>query len=148
LTQSIIGELELTALAHKKCVPCDGKTPRITGEDGQRYLRELPGWTIGENQIDKEFKFSNYLDGVEFAYSLGKTAEEEDHHPDIVIKWRRVKVTLTTHAIKGLSENDFIMAARAEEIYKKLQFAHIALLLYERRMKRSEQRSAVGPLQK
>jgi 4a-hydroxytetrahydrobiopterin dehydratase len=128
----------LTALEHKKCLPSDGKTPRVTGEDAQRYLRELPGWALSENQIDKEFRFSNYLDGVEFAYSLGKTAEEEDHHPDIIIKWRRVKVILTTHAIKGLSENDFIMAAKAEEIYRRLQFAQIALLLYERRMKRSE----------
>jgi 4a-hydroxytetrahydrobiopterin dehydratase len=119
----MLGELELTALAHKKCVPCDGKTLRITGEDAQKYLRELPGWTLSENQIDKEFKFKAYLDGVEFAYSLGRTAEEEDHHPDILIKWRRVKVILTTHAIKGLSENDFIMAAKAEEIYRKLQFS-------------------------
>ena len=112
-------ELELTALAHKKCIACDGKTPRIAGEDAQKYLRELPGWTLSENQIDKEFKFKAYLDGVEFAYSLGKTAEEEGHHPDILVKWRRVKVILTTHAIKGLSENDFIMAAKAEETRRR-----------------------------
>ena len=123
----------MTHLASKKCLPCDGKTPRITGEDAQKYLQELPSWTLSENQIDKEFKFKAYLDGVEFAYSLGKAAEEEDHHPDILIKWRRVKVILTTHAIKGISENDFIMAARAEEIYSKLQFRQIALLLYEKR---------------
>jgi 4a-hydroxytetrahydrobiopterin dehydratase len=127
------GELELTALARRKCHPSDSKTPRITREDGAKYLQELPGWTLMENQIDKEYKFKNYLDGVEFAYSLGKTAEEENHHPDILIKWRRVKVMLTTHAIKGLSENDFIMAAKADEIQRKLEFKHIALLLYERR---------------
>ena len=129
----MLGETQLTSLAHRKCVPCDGKTPPITKEDAQKYLQELPGWTLNDKQIDKEFKFKAYLDGVEFAYSLGKTAENEDHHPDILIKWRRVKVTLTTHAIKGLSENDFIMAAKAEEIYRKLQFRHIALLLYEKR---------------
>jgi 4a-hydroxytetrahydrobiopterin dehydratase len=120
----------LTSLALRKCIPCDGKTQPITKEDAQKYLQGLPGWTLDDNQIDKEFKFKAYLDGVEFACSLGKTAEKEDHHPDILIKWRRV--TLTTHAIKGLSENDFIMAAKAEEIYRKLQFRHIALLLYEK----------------
>ena len=72
---------------------------------------------LDDGRIVKEFKFRSYLDGLEFAYSLGKTAEEEDHHPDILIKWRRVRVTLTTHAIKGLSENDFIIAAKAEAIY-------------------------------
>ena len=123
----------MTNLALRKCVPCDGKTPPMTKEDAQKYLQELPGWTLNDDQIDREFKFKAYLDGVEFAYSLGKTAEKEDHHPDILIKWRRVKVTLTTHAIKGLSENDFIMAAKAEEIYRELQLRDIALLLYEKR---------------
>jgi 4a-hydroxytetrahydrobiopterin dehydratase len=125
--------LELIALARRKCQPSDSRTPRITKDEAEKYLRELPGWTLSENQIDREYSFKNYLDGVEFAYSLGKTAEDENHHPDILIKWRKVKVMLTTHAIKGLSENDFIMAAKADEIHKKLQFKHIALLLYERR---------------
>jgi 4a-hydroxytetrahydrobiopterin dehydratase len=88
-------------------------------EDAQRYLEQIPGWTLADDHIVKEFKFKNYLDGLEFAYSLGKIAEEEDHHPDIVIKWKRVRVTLTTHDIKGLSENDFIIAAKAEEICRK-----------------------------
>jgi 4a-hydroxytetrahydrobiopterin dehydratase len=88
-------------------------------EDAQRYLEQIPGWTLADDHIVKEFKFKNYLDGLEFAYSLGKIAEEEDHHPDIVIKWKRVRVTLTTHDIKGLSENDFIIAAKADEICRK-----------------------------
>jgi 4a-hydroxytetrahydrobiopterin dehydratase len=88
-------------------------------EDAQRYLEQIPGWTLADDHIVKEFKFKNYLDGLGFAYSLGKIAEEEDHHPDIVIKWKRVRVTLTTHDIKGLSENDFIIAAKAEEICRK-----------------------------
>jgi 4a-hydroxytetrahydrobiopterin dehydratase len=131
------GELELTTLARRKCHPRDSKMQRITKDDAEKYLRELPDWTLSENQIDKEYKFKNYLEGVEFAYSLGKTAEDENHHPDILIKWRRVKVMLTTHDIKGLSENDFIMAAKADEIHRKLQFRHIALLLYERRKSRA-----------
>jgi len=111
--------LELNALALRKCVPCDSKTPPMPKEDAQRYLEQIPGWTLADDHIVKEFKFKNYLDGLGFAYSLGKIAEEEDHHPDIVIKWKRVRVTLTTHDIKGLSENDFIIAAKAEEICRK-----------------------------
>jgi 4a-hydroxytetrahydrobiopterin dehydratase len=91
----------------------------MSKEAAQVYLQEIPRWMLDDDRIVKEFKFRSYLDGLEFAYSLGKTAEEEDHHPDILIKWRRVKVTSTTHAIKGLSENDFIIAAKAEVIYAK-----------------------------
>ena len=87
-------------------------------ETAEKYLHDLPGWTLVDNRIEKEYRFKSYLDGLEFAYSLGKTAEQEDHHPDILVRWRRVKVTLTTHAIKGLSENDFIMAAKADELYR------------------------------
>lgn len=86
--------------------------------EAQKYLEKIPGWTLVDDHIEKEFRFKEYLDGLEFAYSLGRAAEE-DHDPDILVRWRRVKVTLTTHAIKGLSDNDFIMAAKAEEIYKK-----------------------------
>jgi len=91
----------------------------MSKEDAQRYVREFPGWTLGDDSIAKDFKFSTYLDGFKFAYSLGKKAEEEGHHPDILIKWKRVGVTLSTHSIKGLSENDFIMADRAEQIYRR-----------------------------
>jgi 4a-hydroxytetrahydrobiopterin dehydratase len=89
-------------------------------KDGvEKYLRKIPDWVLVDDHIERGFRFRSYLDGLEFAYSLRKTAEEEDHHPDILIRWRRVKVALTTHAIKGLSENDFIIAAKAEEIYKR-----------------------------
>lgn len=91
--------------------------PKIEAE---KFLKDIPGWILVDSSIEKEYKFNAYLDGLEFAYSLGKTAEKEDHHPDILIKWRHVKVTLTTHAIKGLSENDFIIAAKADEIYNRI----------------------------
>lgn len=106
----------MSALAKKKCVPCDGNTPPIGTEEAKKYLRELPGWKLAENEIFKEFRFGKYLDGLKFAYALGRIAEVEDHHPDIIVKWRRVRVTWSTHAIKGLSENDFIMAAKTEKL--------------------------------
>ena len=104
-------------LAKQKCVPCEGGTPPMLRAEAEKYIPEIPGWILFDDHIEKEYKFSSYLDGLEFAYRLGKTAEEQDHHPDILIRWKRVKVTLTTHAIKGLSTNDFIMAAKAEKIF-------------------------------
>jgi 4a-hydroxytetrahydrobiopterin dehydratase len=86
----------------------------------EKYMLAIPKWILFDDHIEKEYGFTKYLDGLEFACQLGRTAEEEDHHPDILVKWRKVRITLTTHAIKGLSENDFIMAAKAEEIYKKI----------------------------
>ena len=93
----------------------------MSKKDAEKYLQELPGWILSGDHIAKEFKFGTYLDGLEFAYSLGKIAEQEDHHPDILIKWKRVNVTLSTHDIKGLSENDFIIAAKTEELYRKFR---------------------------
>jgi 4a-hydroxytetrahydrobiopterin dehydratase len=78
---------------------------------------DLPGWILRDGLIEKEFRFKSYLSGLEFAYAVGKAAEEENHHPDMIVGWRRVKVMLSTHAIKGLSRNDFIMAAKSELKY-------------------------------
>ena len=82
--------------------------------EAQKHLLHLPGWLLSDNKIEKEYKFKTYLEGLDFANKVGHIAEEQDHHPDILIGWRRVTLTLTTHSIKGLSENDFIMAAKAD----------------------------------
>jgi len=89
----------------------------MTKAEAQKHLLNLPGWLLSENKIEKEYKFKTYLEGLEFANKIGHIAEEQDHHPDILVGWRRVKLILTTHSIKGLSENDFIMAAKAEKAY-------------------------------
>ena len=109
----------MSALVNKRCVPCDENTPPMSKEDTQKHLKEIPGWALTGDSIAKEFRFRSYLKGLEFAYSLGKVAENQNHHPDILIEWRRVRVTLTTHDIKGLSENDFIMAAKAEKVLRE-----------------------------
>jgi 4a-hydroxytetrahydrobiopterin dehydratase len=100
-------------LASGKCVPCKDAEP-FTVEEASERLKDLPGWVLLSGSIQKEFRFKSYLGGLDFAYSLGKIAEQENHHPDLFIEWRRVKVVLSTHAIKGLSQNDFIMAAKSE----------------------------------
>jgi len=103
-------------LASGKCVPCGDAKP-FTVEEATERLKDLPGWVLQSASIQKEFRFRSYLAGLDFAYSLGKIAELENHHPDLFIGWRRVNVEWSTHAIKGLSQNDFIMAARSELEY-------------------------------
>ena len=92
----------------------------MSREEAETYLKEVQGWSLIDNKIEKEFKFPSYLNGLEFASKIGEIAEQEGHHPDILIRWRRVKLALTTYAIKGLIENDFIMAAKAEQEYARL----------------------------
>jgi len=103
-------------LASGSCVPCNDAKP-FTAEEAREWLKDLPGWSLESGSIRKEFRFKSYLGGLNFAYSVGKTAELENHHPDLFIGWRRVKVVLSTHAIEGLSQNDFVMAAKSELEY-------------------------------
>ena len=107
----------MMGLASKKCVPCEASTPPLSGNEAEKYLQSLEGWIIVDNRLEKEYRFASYLKGLEFAYHMGKIAENEGHHPDMLIKWRRVHVAWTTHAIRGLSENDFIMAAKSDREY-------------------------------
>ena len=109
--------VRLDELASKSCCPCKG-IPPMSGTKAERYLNSLPGWRLIENKIEREYRFRSYLEGLDFANKIGHIAEEQDHHPDILVGWRRVKLTFTTHSIKGLSENDFIMAAKAENEYR------------------------------
>lgn len=105
-------------MASKKCGPCKDAVP-FNSEEAAERLNELPGWALQSGSIRKEFRFKSYLSGLEFACSLGRIAELENHHPDMFVGWRRVTVMLSTHAIKGLSQNDFIMAAKSETEYAK-----------------------------
>lgn len=110
---------QILRLASAKIVDCNDAKPFAVDESRER-LKHLPGWVLVSDSIQKEFRFKSYLRGLDFAYSLGRIAEHENHHPDLFIGWRRVKVVLSTHAIKGLSQNDFVMAAKSELEYSKL----------------------------
>jgi len=111
--------LSLEELASDKSVERKG-IPPMTMKEAEPLLRVLHGWTMIGGSIEKEYQFKSYLAGLDFAYSVGKIAEEQDHHPDILIKWRRVKLTLSTHSVKGLSQNDFIVAAKSELKYREI----------------------------
>ena len=104
-------------LVKKKCLPCDGKTPALAkAEVDVLIIKEIPLWTLREGHLFRSFKFREFKEAMVFVNSLADLAEEEGHHPDICIHYNKVEVELWTHAIKGLSENDFIIAAKADNL--------------------------------
>jgi len=109
-------------LIHKKCVPCEGGVDPLKGERLSFYIPAVPEWTvIDEIKIQKEFSFINFKQALSFVESVGELAELEGHHPDINLHdWNKVTITLSTHAIKGLSENDFIMAVKINQLFDDL----------------------------
>ena len=101
-----------------KCEPCSGKTPKLKPEEISNYLSQLDGWSINNEQemIFKKFNFKNFKKALEFTNLVGNIAEFEEHHPDISLGWGYSIVMLHTHAIKGLSFNDFILALKIDEL--------------------------------
>lgn len=104
-------------LSSQKCVPCEGGVEPLNQEEAQKILAQVSGnWHLGENKIFADFKFKDFKEAIAFANKVGDIAEGEGHHPDILIGYGRVKVETWTHAIGGLSINDFILASKIDEI--------------------------------
>jgi len=105
-------------LAQKKCVACEGFETPFVREEAVVLLKQVKNWKLADDakSISKEFTFKNFADALSFANKVGAIAEDEGHHPDLAVSWGKVGVFLTTHAIKGLSENDFILAAKIDEL--------------------------------
>lgn len=105
-------------LAQKKCVACEGGAVPMTEMEAEAMSKHVKGWTVasGAKKISKEFKFKNYVQAMDFANTITPIAEAEGHHPDLSIGWGRVGVELSTHSIGGLSENDFILAAKIDGV--------------------------------
>lgn len=105
-------------LTEKHCEPCDADTPPLRGPELSRLQDQLSDrWTIQEgHHLVGEFAFDDFVGALEFTNQLGELAEEEGHHPEICLTWGRATVKLWTHSIDGLSENDFILAAKADEL--------------------------------
>lgn len=116
----------MSELLNKKCIPCEGGMKPLARADMQDYLDEVSGWTLVEGKnpegkstsygarISKEFKFQDFIGAINFVERVADVAEMEGHHPDIQIHYNKVLLELTTHAIGGLSENDFILAAKID----------------------------------
>ena len=107
----------MTELADKQCVPCRGGTPPLRGKELEALHKAVPEWKVtNEHHIHREFKFPDFKQALDFVNRVGEIAEKEGHHPDILLSWGKAEVTLWTHKIDGLTESDFIMAAKIERV--------------------------------
>jgi 4a-hydroxytetrahydrobiopterin dehydratase len=107
----------MESLSSRHCVPCHGGVPRLTGEEIKPLLNQLRGWdAVEEHHLTKDYKFPNFADALAFVNRVGQIAEREGHHPDIAFGWGYAQIKIYTHAIDGLSESDFILAAKIDEV--------------------------------
>ena len=106
------------SLTQKTCVPCQGGIPPLTPDEAGEFLGQVPGWTLNDasDRLNRKFSFDDFVAALEFVNKVGALAEEEGHHPDISFGWGYADIVLFTHKIKGLHENDFIMAAKISEL--------------------------------
>ena len=114
-------ENKMSDLANKKCVPCEGGIPAFDINEIHKYLKKIDGWDVLKDTednfyINKKFKFKNYIESEQFILKVGKIAETEGHHPDISFGWGYASIKISTHAIKGLAESDFVLAAKIDKI--------------------------------
>lgn len=110
--------MEPTPLHERACVPCKGGMPPLTREQAESMMAQVEGWTLAEDALSlgRDFKFKNFKEAMVFVNKVAELAEAEGHHPDFKIRWNRVRLDLSTHAIKGLSDNDFILAAKVNRL--------------------------------
>ena len=113
--------INMNDLLKKKCVPCEGGVIPFDISEIHKYQKKIDGWNVSENEkkkfsLEKNFEFKNFKESQVFVNKIGKISEEEGHHPDIFFGWGYAKINITTHAIEGLCENDFILAAKIDKI--------------------------------
>lgn len=107
-----------STLAAKHCVPCRGGVPPLSGQELTNLAEQLADWrVVNEHHIEKAFLTADFKSALDFVSRIGAIAEQEGHHPDICFGWGKVNVTLFTHKIKGLTESDFILAAKIDEAF-------------------------------
>lgn len=108
----------MSSLSNRHCVPCEGSVPPLSRPKNLEYLKVVDQWQLVDDKaIEKILLFRNFKEAVAFINKVAEIAEAEGHHPDILLfGWNKVKISLTTHAIGGLSDNDFILAAKLDEI--------------------------------
>ena len=108
-------------LHDKKCIPCKGDVPPFNFSEISKYLKKVDGWSVEKDTqnisfLEKDFKFKDFIQSQKFVNKVGVIAEAEGHHPDIIFGWGYAKIKIFTHAIKGLAESDFILAAKIDQI--------------------------------
>lgn len=110
------------SLRGKKCLPCEGGVPPIDAGDAKTYIAATPAWTLSDDarSISRKVQCKNFVEAIELVNRVAEVAESEQHHPDLHLTgYRKLRIDLTTHAIDGLSENDFIVAAKIDEILEQ-----------------------------
>jgi 4a-hydroxytetrahydrobiopterin dehydratase len=111
----------MTDLANGVCTACHKDAPRVSKDETRRLIQEIPGWSLQDSdgvlQLEREYRFKNFVDALDFTNRVGELAETEAHHPGLLTEWGKVTVTWWTHKIKGLHKNDFIMAAKTDRLY-------------------------------
>lgn len=114
----------MDSLSQKNCVPCQGDVPPVSEEEIAQYKPQIPDWDlVTENQIsylERRYKLANFKVALDLAQQIGNLAEQEGHHPTLIVEWGKVTVQWWTHTIKGLHQNDFIMAAKTDKIAQEL----------------------------
>lgn len=111
-------------LQKKKCVPCEGGVPKLTRSEAQSYLKHLKNWQLSSNAdlIRSEYRMKDFESAIKFANRISEVAEKEGHHPDLhLTRYRNLAIEIYTHAIGGLSENDFILAAKIDKLPRELK---------------------------
>ncbi len=108
----------MSALADRPCVPCQGGVAPLKGETLARLAGELGGgWQVmAEHQLEKEYRFKDFREALAFTNRVGELAESQGHHPDIYLAWGKVRLTIWTHKVDGLTESDFVLAAKADRL--------------------------------
>lgn len=106
----------MTTLAQKKCVPCEGGVSPLTAAEAASLLKGLKGWTLVDGKLGKTYDFRNYHETMAFVNATAWISHREDHHPDLTVGYNKCRVEYITHAISGLSENDFICAAKIDAL--------------------------------
>ncbi|MBX9695250.1 MAG: 4a-hydroxytetrahydrobiopterin dehydratase [Cyanobacteria bacterium] len=105
------------SLADRNCVPCRGGVPPLTREQIEPLLAELDGWSVIEDRkLHKSIEFKNFAQSLALANRIGEIAEKQNHHPDLLVRWGELRIDLWTHKIDGLTESDFILAAKIDEV--------------------------------
>ena len=108
----------MSDLAAKTCVPCRGGVPALKGAELAALHQQVPAWNVvNEHHLTRNYAFPDFRKALDFVNRVGEVAEQQGHHPDILLAWGKAKVTLWTHKIDGLTESDFIMAAKIDELY-------------------------------
>ena len=112
----------MNKLVNKKCIPCEGGISPFDISEIHKYQKKVDGWDVKKNAnniffLEKNFTFKNFINSQNFINKISEISEKENHHPDISFGWGYAKIMITTHAIEGLSENDFILAAKIDQIF-------------------------------